>query len=121
DEHALDGQEPPGADPGGGPVGDALADCGLIVEELVDRVLVLARHPLPGGRDRSLRRHQPASASSSRRICSVSSVFFLISMRILVMCFSPLSDSSAACSSVIRSFCDCRLPASSTIGPAYVA
>src|SRR5207245_2828611 len=103
-EHALDAEEPPRADSRCGLVGNPLPEGGFVMKELVDGVLVLAGNSLPRGSDGGLNCHQAGSASSSRRICNVSSVFFLISVRIFVMCCSPLSDSSAACSSVMRSF-----------------
>src|SRR5438309_4734871 len=52
---------------------------------------------------------------------SVSVVFCLIALSICTFWRSALSASWAACSSVNRSFCDCRLPASSSTGPVYAA
>src|SRR5947207_3203252 len=64
------------------------------------------------------------SVSTCLRIWIVTSVFFsvipvtsAIALRICTFCMSALSASSAACSSVSRSFCDCRFPASSRTGP----
>ncbi len=51
----------------------------------------------------------------------MTSVFSLIALRISTFWTSAFSASSAACSSVSRSFCDWRLPASSSTGPVYAA
>src|SRR5438445_6737049 len=52
---------------------------------------------------------------------SVSVVFCLIALSICTFWRSALSASCAACSSVRRSFCDWRLPASKRTGPVYAA